>query len=478
VATPTLITRRYLRLRTFAALCAVFVSAMLAHELGDRGAQAVGRAAAVAEALDRAHLAVAETALALRELAAAGDPQRAETRRAELRRTAEALGSARAALGAAVTAGALGRETEAVLAAAALDPAAALDDLGELAATLGADDAPFGAAAERPAFAGLSLARQLLPLLTRLKDTERAALARATGALSDWGAGALALTGLLLVGLWFVAFLPVERRILSAQREIEEKRRVAEQASEAKSAFLATMSHEIRTPMNGVLGMADLLRASGLDPRQKRMAEIIATSGRALMAILDQVLQFSRIEQGRLTLNPAPFDLGALAEDTAALFQPLAEAKGLALTVRIDPSLPRRLIGDDGALRQVLTNLLANAVKFTETGRVSLTVADQGPVRGGRRAIAITVRDTGIGIAPEAQARIFDSFVQADASSTRRFGGAGLGLAISRGLVGAIGGDIGVDSAPGTGSAFTVRITLPVAEAPALAEARAASTLL
>jgi signal transduction histidine kinase len=180
------------------------------------------------------------------------------------------------------------------------------------------------------------------------------------------------------------------------------------------------------------------------------------------MTILDSVLQFSRIEAGRLALAPAPFDMAALVEEVGELFAPAAAAKGLDLTVRVDPGARRRLVGDEGAIRQVATNLVANAVKFTESGRVSLTLADRGPAPGGRR-IALTVSDTGVGIPAEAQARIFESFEQADASITRRFGGAGLGLAISRGLVAAMGGDLGVESAPGAGATFTVRLTLPEA---------------
>jgi signal transduction histidine kinase/CheY-like chemotaxis protein/HPt (histidine-containing phosphotransfer) domain-containing protein len=258
-----------------------------------------------------------------------------------------------------------------------------------------------------------------------------------------------------------------------AHRLREEWRR-AEAATRAKSEFLAVMSHEIRTPMNGVLGMAHLLLDTPLADAQRRQVETLRDSGQALLTILNDILDFSKMEAGRLELATEDFDLGRVVASVAALLTPRAGEKGLRLRASVAPGTPTALRGDAGRLRQILLNLVGNAIKFTDAGEVRLDVVPDGPPDA-RVPLRLTVRDTGIGIPLEAQARLFQEFTQVDASATRRFGGTGLGLAICRRIVLAMGGDIGIDSRPGAGATFTVTLSLERAHAPVAPEGAAAA---
>lgn len=251
---------------------------------------------------------------------------------------------------------------------------------------------------------------------------------------------------------------------LKAQAEaLEAARTAAEAANRAKSAFLANMTHEIRTPMNGVVGMAELLCDTTLTEDQRLFAETIRSSGEALLVIINDILDYSKIEAERLTLHPEPFDLERTIHEVTMLLQPRARAQGINLLIDFDMFLPTRFVGDPGRIRQVLTNLIGNAVKFTEKGHVIIRVVGIES-EAGHQHIHINVEDTGIGIAAGDVDHVFGEFNQVESAANRKFEGTGLGLAITRQLVERMGGAVWVDSELGRGSNFGFRLSLPVAE--------------
>lgn len=260
-------------------------------------------------------------------------------------------------------------------------------------------------------------------------------------------------------GLVYAVILRDVSNKVAYQDELRNAKIQAEAASAAKTSFLATMSHELRTPMNGIIGMLSILTQNGLSEKHQKMADIAYQSAESLMTILNDILEFSRIEFGQLQIEDIPFRLADIFKQVGSLHRLKADAGGIDFKMEIDPGVPDEIRGDPGRLTQILHNLIGNALKFTEAGHVHVT-AHPGFCAAGGTCLEIAVEDTGIGIPEEAQARIFDRFMQADSSTTREFGGSGLGLAIVKGLAEAQGGDIEVRSEPGKGSCFTVHLPL------------------
>lgn len=246
------------------------------------------------------------------------------------------------------------------------------------------------------------------------------------------------------------------------EAELVTAMQLAETAEKAKSEFLANMSHEIRTPMNGVMAMAELLAATELDSKQKMFANVIVKSGAFLLTIINDILDFSKIDAGQMELDPEPFNLAESIEDVVTLVSANAVEKDLELIVRISPNLPKTLIGDSGRIRQIITNIVGNAVKFTDSGHIFINVTHLEGSDHSHAKLRFCIEDTGIGIAPDQVDKVFGKFSQADTSSTRKFEGTGLGLSIVSSLVALMGGKIGVNSQLNRGSNFWFEIDLPV----------------
>lgn len=456
------IERGYLRLRLAAALSLMLLATVASHLVDRVQSAQVQRRMETAGAFDTALTAVTEQLVSLSTVRDASSQRIAGDELTALRRSVPLLEGAIEGIREALRDDAVSTEARALLESDLLDPIGLLEDFALISRTVAERPDLWGQAAVPHVSVASASTLALMPVIRRVKALEAEALERSVARLDRlrW-AGLAFITG-IMVAIWALIFAPMERRVTRAHEAARRGREAAEAASEAKSAFIATMSHEVRTPLSGVLGMADLLADTALDREQAEMVATLGSSGRALLAVVNDVLDFSKIEAGRLDLEAEPFDARALVAELGRLFEPQAIARGTALRVEIEGSVAARHLGDDLRLRQVLANLVGNAVKFTEAGAVTLRLV-AGAVEGDRQALRLEVADSGIGMTPDELGRVFEAFEQAEGGTGRRYGGTGLGLAIARRLTEAMGGRLSAESAPGRGSTFRVDIALPLA---------------
>ncbi|MFW8634717.1 ATP-binding protein [Cribrihabitans pelagius] len=463
------VTRSYLRLRSGIALAILLAAAVAAFCVTLYGQRSVAQRAENTRVLDQLLVSLAELSLAFDELKDDPGSQKALIARGRIRRSARPAADSLAELTGAGALAAFSQPAQQILSQPTLNPVSELEDIMFLTKVLTDPAGNRKAADSKAAALASNLSRRLLPVFMKAKEAEARTGRNAAETQLIYALVAVAIGA---VGVYVAArfvHVPMERFIISAQSEIEASRRKAEAASEAKSVFLATMSHEIRTPLNGVLGLAELLSDTELDDKQRHMIRMMIISGKSLLSIINDVLDLSKAEAGKLEMEAEAFNVRALCLEVIDLFSARAQNADIELKLHESTAVSNwHVLGYSTAIRQIVANLISNALKFTENGSVEVKLQELQSAQHGTRVIRIAVQDTGIGIPPEAQERIFEQFAQADATTTTRFGGTGLGLAIAKNLAGAIGGRISLQSAEGEGSEFTVEF--PVEKVPPPAE--------
>lgn len=462
------ITQGYLRLRSGIALAILLSAAIGAFLITLSGRDGVVRRAENTQSLDLILVSLAELSLAFDELKADPAKQKALIAIGRVRRISARASIALEQVTHGYSRSAFSEEAREIMDQPSLDPLAELGDIlffADVVATPGKSNSNVAKAATLAS----DLSRQLIPVIMQIKYAEVRTGRAATETQLTYAVIAVAIGALgVFVAARFV-HLPMERYIIRAQSEIETSRRTAEAASEAKSIFLATMSHEIRTPLNGVLGLTDLLQDTDLDDEQRHMVHMMLVSGNSLLRIINDVLDLSKIEAGKFEMESEVFDVLSLCQEVVDLFAAQVQSKNIDLRLSARSETTNwRVLGHGKAVRQIVLNLVSNAIKFTETGSVEIEVNERVSLIEETRVFCLVIRDTGIGVAPEAQSRIFEQFTQADSSTTARFGGTGLGLAIVKKLTEAMNGKISMESKFGEGSEFVVEF--PVVDAPKVME--------
>ncbi|GAA6181783.1 ATP-binding protein [Shimia sp.] len=460
----TRITRKYLRLRSGIALGIVMVASVIAMMVAMMGRDNIAARAQNAASVDMVLLSLSELSLAFYDLKDSDSAESGFTSRGQVRRAAHAAEAALAVISKDATMDTFSPDAQDILTRETLNPLLELQEIlfmADVVVTPGNTNMNISRAATLAA----DLSLRVMPIFHRVRQLEMQAGDRAADRQFLYGILALTIT---LLGAGVAArfvLLPMERFVIRAQARVDQSRRTAEAASQAKSMFLATMSHEIRTPLNGVLGLAEVLGDTKLDQEQNRMVKMISSSGHALLQLINDVLDLAKIDAGKLTLDHADFDLHELCCETAELFSGQAAKKDVHLEVLPPEGAPTWFVhGAPNAVRQILTNLVGNAVKFTDAGSVTIRLENMPSAPNMSRLVRLTVKDQGIGIAPEALDRIFDQFEQADASTTTKFGGTGLGLAIVKRLAEAMDGHVQVRSVENEGAEFSVVFPVTLAK--------------
>lgn len=460
---PNKLSKAYLRGRAGLALSILLIAVLGGVMISALGQRTVTVRAENAHDLDQILVAVAEMSIAFEQIRVDPDSQRSEVDQARVGRAVRSGRQGMERVLDALRRGAYSQEAAQVLQQPTLNPIDELTDLFFLADVI-SDFQHDGQKTAKAAHLAAGVSRQVLPVLMRVTQAEMAAAERANQRQVYVLVVAACIS---LAGIWVSVasvLLPMERYIVASQEEIEAGRQDAMAASRAKSQFLATMSHEIRTPLNGVLGVNQLLQDGEEDPEKQQMLALAVSSGNALLQIINDILDLSKIEAGKLELVAEDFDAVALCREVVDLFAVQAREKAVSMQLKVASELEAMWVrGHAKQARQIVLNLVNNAVKFTDSGEIVVRLDRDFGVSGEADFLRVSIRDTGVGIAEDALDRVFGQFEQEDASTTARFGGTGLGLANVRRLAEATGGQVAVESTQGSGSIFTVLLPVEAA---------------